>query len=417
MNKHGCIAWAAAGLLAWGMAHGQTGEGLFAQGTEAFREGDYATALERYEAAARSGFESPRLHYNLGVVRYRLGEYDQAIDDFLVAARHAPLAALAHYNLGLVELKRGNEQQARQWFRSTADETRDAKLRALADRMLKRLQEPARFASVTANLGYDDNVIDPEDLAASERGDSFLELFAGGALALNRGAEPWWLEGGIYRLDYMDVDSFDLLSLRAGVRRSFVRGVQVGADASRATLGGEGYQRTFGIHAAAGGANGWPRIRYSFSAIEADTAFDYLDGSRQRVDLDASRTFGEARLRLGYRYEVDRRDDLSTATTFTSFSPARQGIEAELDFPLQAEWRATARAGYRSSSYDDANVLSDGTRIVREDDRVEFGLRLTRDLGRDWEVAFEYLSTDNRSNIDAYDYTRNQLSAGLTKAF
>jgi tetratricopeptide (TPR) repeat protein len=52
---------------------------IFQQGNQLYQSGDYAAAVEAYEAILASGFESHELHYNLGNAYFKVGDLGRAI--------------------------------------------------------------------------------------------------------------------------------------------------------------------------------------------------------------------------------------------------------------------------------------------------------------------------------------------------
>lgn len=72
-------------------------------GDEAYREGDYANAIEQYEAVIASGHSSADLYYNLGNAYYREGQMANAIVNYHRALRLKPSMTDAKENLALAE--------------------------------------------------------------------------------------------------------------------------------------------------------------------------------------------------------------------------------------------------------------------------------------------------------------------------
>lgn len=72
-------------------------------GDEAYRQGDYAAAIEQYEAVLASGRTSADLHYNLGNAYYREGQMANAILNYHRALRLKPSMNDAKENLALAE--------------------------------------------------------------------------------------------------------------------------------------------------------------------------------------------------------------------------------------------------------------------------------------------------------------------------
>ena len=74
-----------------GSAEGQSAAaGLYVEGNQLYRAGDFSSARLRYEAAVRTGIRDPRLFYNLANATYKTGELGLAIVLYERALRLAP---------------------------------------------------------------------------------------------------------------------------------------------------------------------------------------------------------------------------------------------------------------------------------------------------------------------------------------
>jgi len=95
---------AAAVLLALmlGMATGLGAqEEIFERGNQLYQDGDFAGAVDAYEAVRSAGFESAALHYNLGNAYFKSGELGRSILEWERARALAPGDADAQANLDL----------------------------------------------------------------------------------------------------------------------------------------------------------------------------------------------------------------------------------------------------------------------------------------------------------------------------
>lgn len=76
-------------------------------GIQAYAEGDFGAALERFEAAERAGGETPETLFGRGVAAFAAHDNAAADQYFTLALETAPaeLRALVHYNLGSVRYR------------------------------------------------------------------------------------------------------------------------------------------------------------------------------------------------------------------------------------------------------------------------------------------------------------------------
>ena len=75
----------------------------FRLANEAYREGDFAKALNLYEALLDADWESSALYYNLGNTYFRLGEFGEAVWAYERCLLLAPRHEDAQFNLSLVQ--------------------------------------------------------------------------------------------------------------------------------------------------------------------------------------------------------------------------------------------------------------------------------------------------------------------------
>ena len=86
-------------------ANAQTPQTLMQQGNDAYTKGDFAAAVQAYNAVLDAGYQSADLYYNLGNAHYRLEEYGFSILNYERALRLKPNFRDAKENLDLVNSK------------------------------------------------------------------------------------------------------------------------------------------------------------------------------------------------------------------------------------------------------------------------------------------------------------------------
>lgn len=402
----------------------------FQAGLQAFRAGDYATALEHFESAQQAGVDSPGLYYNLGVVHYRLGHYEQARQAFTQAAASQEFASLAQYNLGLVALKQGDQQRALAAFRK-AQEGKDIAVLRLADEQIARIEKASKAEPDAWNFsfgiygGYDDSIVDPVTQIGTTTGDSFTEIFVG-----TRGIVSGDSRRGVrldlagYFVRYAEEDSNDADVFRAGLSGLTPLGrwqTETSIQLERSALGGEGYLQA--AHLVASGYRPLlPAIAllldYRFTALQAlETVYEPQEGIRHKLDMALRGGDFNNYLEAGYRFEHNDREDLQEGTLFTSYSPTRHEVRIRGRGAISGTLGISGEIAQRESRYNDPDRFADGSLITREDSRTSARLMLTGRLGTRWEMELGYEHNDNDSNIAAYDYTQNLYWIGVSGLF
>jgi tetratricopeptide (TPR) repeat protein len=405
------------------------------QGVQAFRSGEYERALKHFGRARQLGTDTPGLHYNLGATYYRLGRYSESRAEFEQLLQVPRLAPLARYNLGLIALEQGRDEQAREAFESAVDSARDDKLRALAQQQLAQLpvqpRRPQRwFGFVDAGGGYDDNVALVPDAAVvvpTGKDDSFTELMGGFVAPLNGGAQDGFrVKASAFWLNYLDLDEFDQVSARGGLA------YRSRAGAWRTELYGFGdliyldkdpFERiaTLSYEADRGiGMHESLRLRARSSYIDADSDFDALTGWRNQLLAEVRHRHDRIRLRGGYEFEYNDRDDRSVGGEFASRSPLRHTFFVKASRDVARDVGVFLDADYRYSRYLDPDRFVSGgvaSEKTRREDRYRVRAGAEYYLAPEWILTGEYQYTRNDSNLDAYEYTSNRFTARLEYVF
>jgi tetratricopeptide (TPR) repeat protein len=407
------------------------GAQAFEQGFKAFRAGNYAAALQSFLDARRAGLDTPDLRYNLGATYYRLQSYAEAEGEFQALARDPEWGAVAHYNLGLTAQRMGRGQQAMEHFERAHGITDDRTLRALAGTALERLGHapPAPRTGTVASLagGYDSNVTlspDATTVGISSKSDFFVEaLVAASHRLAGNSARGSYAHGGLVLRKYRDLDQYDLLGMRAGLSYQTDSGrsqTSVGSFLDVFNVDGRLLEQaaTLDLQSRrrlnAGGDLGG---RYQLARIDGGGGFEYLDGWQHRFTADAGFASVSARVRVAYQLELNERRDLQQGSEFFSYSPTRHSLFATVTLPNIGDWRPDVLGEYRTSRYNDPHRIDGGTvEVTRKDDQYGIVLRASRRLSAPWRVVVDYSYSRNDSNLNAYDYGRHQLLAGIEAA-
>lgn len=408
------------------------GENAFDKGVNLFRQSDYRGALEQFVSAKNAGMREPKLYFNMGVCYYKLGQYEKSKASFKQAAEHPPMRDLAYYNIGLVESARNRTAEADVWYQRVYDSTDDANLKNLAAAKLglSAAREKADsghkwFAGFSTSVGYDDNIEDPTQAGATGKGDSFINLMFYG-MGIVQGSYDNGIRLGAngYFKRYKDVTAYDMNLLQLNLDKSFTFGSWknvAGLGVGQSTLGSNDYLRAFKVKLSGKktlSSTDTLRLRYRYSDFTSlDTAYDKLEGSRHEAEVRWQRRLTDKRIRALYEYEFNDRNDFKSGTTFVSYSPTRHTVELRGSLNPAPAWTVKGRLSYRHSTYNNANIFASGTRKTREDDRALCALGLSRNLGKSLKINLDYKYTDNMSNINSYDYTRNVYSVGVSGRF
>lgn len=412
------------------IAFAASGTELFAQGVQAFKSGNYSSALRYFEQARTAGLDIPTLHYNLGVSLYKLGRYAEAEQAFRACARDPAWAALAYYNAGLSAYQRGQRTEAAAHFDRAWRTADDNEVRALAFTMLERIDAAASRrprGALALNAGHNDNVTltaDSLTLQTSSESDRFIELLASvdGRWSTGAGTVRW--DASLYNLDYAQLTENNITALLLGAAKPAAIAswhTEWGVQWEYVLRDGHRFQQAASAQflALRDRPNGGDlRLSAQMSAIDAlDDNFALLDGSQQRLAVSAGQRAGSGHVRLGVRYERNNRADLTTSNEFFSFSPTRYGLSFNGAWPLNAYWQLGPAARFMRSRYADPDRRASGVTATREDDELQLSLRARYRFAIAWRLVGEYSYIDNRSNFPEFSYSQRIISVGVTRMF
>ena len=418
-------------------AEAEVGMEDFRAGVEAFEAGKLNVAKQHFQSAVDAGLESSSLFYNLGVVCYQLGDYAAAEAAFRTLLDGSN-GALARYNLGLVALAREKPLDARHWFEQASAGSAPAKIRTLALTQLDKLDSgvpaSASDSPVRGYLGisggYDSNIAGlPEDTVSSDGG-GFLEALAAGTYERPVDYRSRiTLDVAVYSREHPSHEEYDtqVIQGRLGWSESRVGGER-GAFVSlvKSWFDNESLETRYGIEGfyrwrtcLPGFAPDQCGISLAAATVNGGSGFEAYDGQWYRARVHARKYLGGWRFDGEYSLEVNDRRDLQTADEFVSVSPTHHTLE----FAGRYRWHPDLVLGttgtVRHSRYQDARqvVSTSGENGRREDNRLEVGLLVEKNLDSRWLVRGEWLVRDNRSSLSQYDYQRQTLMLTLEGAF
>jgi hypothetical protein len=398
----------------------------FDAGVRAYRDGDFATALQEFETARTAGGNSDQLLFNLGLTLYRLEEYRAARDVFLELRARPAMAELAEYHLGLVAAGLGELDAAAAHLgvvaRSDAPE-----MRQLAQTALARLERPTRprvwSAYARIGPGYDTNrnqIAESLEIEGPSPESAYLELYGVVNGRLRRLGNSTFQATAFVR-DYEVDDERDQSAVQLLLRKSWRTSrwrLAVAGEFESAVLDGASLQNVYSVslEAARRLGNSTLRLRYRPSVIAGGSAYDYLDGQRHRIELGDELAFGPLRIQLGYEAEFNDRRDLEVGSEFYSQSPARHGPVFRATRSLTPNLHVDLSTAYRYSRFSDENrQYEDG--ILETERRVDTlwitGVVLRFELNPAWGLRLDYRHSDNGSTLDRYDYDRDIAALSL----
>lgn len=426
-NLHSlCLAFLCAALLNSLIVSAETSEDieaidrLFAEAMEALDKDDLRTARRRFQAIVNGNPALHRARLELARVYYLSLDYDKA--------RAETQTVLDDPN--------------------TPDEVRTTLLAFLAqiDKDHQDLERRHRL-SATVYLGavYDSNVnvgpdrdtveINGSTLALNDASSERDDLGVVTSLGLNHVFSPgstfelgersgfflWQSQANLYYRRYLDEDSFHLgvLTARTGpawvVPRYWRAGIGLQLDHIR--LGGEQLALFTSLN---------PNIAWQWGTqweLSVDTVItrrDYhdsdnapRDGDYLAASLAASRFFDS--YNLGLQAGIGYASFDADADRFSHSGPDAFATVTASPFDDTSVY---ARITWRRYDFDGLEPLFNRS---RDDDELRYSLGFEQDMRDTWLAGWTLLGswvlTDNHSNVEIFDYDRQQINIGLSKAF
>lgn len=402
----------------------------FEKGVAAFKNNDYQVAIDWFEQAKQAGDQSAILAYNLAVSHYKLGQYEKAKLNFVESAKNASLAGLSYYNIGLIALKEDDEGAARTAFHQSLEAAEDENLKLLAAQRLDGLVKADMKSDasdingfISLSAGYDDNVTRVNEVVPTiaNKSDSYLDLFGtlGYQISGNRN-DGLQFKGGVLRTRYSNLSAYNQTLLNAGLYLAKPLAEWLGSAGLvyyNDSFNGSGFQQRLALQLRADKhyrAGQRLRLKFDLTNYDAlDAAYAYLSGSRQRFTVENRSRFGAQVLYLGYRLELNNRNDVVALNTFSSYSPTRNTLYASYGYTFSPKWSSRADYDYRRSNYGSANVVAGVNQGVRDEARSRYGLAAIYRYNRDteFETSWRYTSNNSNYNIESYNSSVLMLSA------
>ena len=157
-----------------------------------------------------------------------------------------------------------------------------------------------------------------------------------------------------------------------------------------------------------------PRLIYLYQAedIRSDSAtYDYLQGWRQRARAEY-RNYAENNIKhIYYELELNNRGHLVTSTDTYDYSPTRHTIRGIYTYILKKKWWLIGDLAYQKSYFPASSTLD------RDDDQLKLTLTVDYHFDQTLKFTTKYQYTDNKSNVDRYNYDKSIIRIGLSKLF
>lgn len=421
-------------------------QSFFALGNNAFKTGDYQTALAHFDRAQQlAGTQvHPTLVYNRAITFHKLRRYVEAINTFktlFVIQQATPKeqqqwAELARYNLGLIAREQGKLDEARHQFNQLQQPGTNPRLQTLAERQLASM--PAKAAnvqpqaaskgSVLISMGItrDDNASSLADEISSQLSnaeDSYLHGLAYGHYYLNGNrSEGTKLYGLAQVRRYQEFESFDSQVSGFGLNHEYVTndwGLEVGGRWLQSQLGNQHLSDQYSLltRATRSLKTGQWELSYQSNYIDAAQTYNYIEGWQHQLRAAWQWRLGQVSITPALAWETNQREDKKTQQQFYSYSPDILNTSLALRWNINNQWQLYSQADWSDAEFADANTSRDFGGIEKEQkrnyERTQLLLGGRYRFAKYWYLKTEYSSTESDDNFQLYSYDKNLLSIKL----
>lgn len=272
--------------------------------------------------------------------------------------------------------------------------------------------------TVGAGVDYDSDVISTGGLNPTGSSDYASEFSLGADLKQKLGKTTKLTlkyDGKVSR--YFDVtDRDNNLNIGSATLTQKIGKVTLGGNFAKAwySLDGDAFlemDRYTGFIGAPGPAKTVLLGSYTYSEKAFDdAAFAFRDADADVFSASVIKRVGPGRFKLNYSHTDE--DSLTSDLSFKSNKFAL-GYTRKLELfsqPLTLD----AEASYEDRNYQDINFLIGAE---REDERLNFGLDLTRAFDSGFAVALKAGLESSDSNVAAVDYNRTRIGLSVEKTF
>jgi tetratricopeptide (TPR) repeat protein len=390
-----------------------------------FQQGDNARAATLFERAAAESPDDVLARYYAGVTRFQMGQYEESAEYFLAAAEKSPEARVrGRYYAAVAYQKDGQSRRALSLFQAVIDDPEAGEFAQLARDWAETIRQGGETErepwSLYLKLGrrYDDNVaLDPDDGDLfTEESDWATHAFFSGRYEFRR-LDP--LNFGIgyrhYWMDYDDLDEYDLNASFGDLYAAY----RFAPFTARLVYSPRYFwandQRYLRRHGFGPDLLWRPhrRLLTRFAYRFKDNRYfrdEDRDGEDQTLFGEAYFTFLQGTASVFGRLEYE---DRSAEDPDEEYGQWRTRLGGKMELPWKLE--AGLSGEYRARDYDAPNPFYG---VEREDDRYELGMSLSRPVLYDWlGVLLEYRHIRNDSNINDFEYTRNQITFSVTAIY
>jgi tetratricopeptide (TPR) repeat protein len=430
-----------------GTQAGATENQAFEQGSQAFKAGDYSTALNYFNQARAAGNQKPTLIYNQGVTLYKLGRFEEAALVFEELLANRKWIDLARYNLGRIAEDRNDNSSAYDWYYKVSQHSTNEKLRGLAQKKLTDLAEVAEKTPTAAvakkaagskkgvvllSLGAanDDNATSMADelsSRSSDTGDTYLNALVYGHRYLSgqRGAGVK-LYGLTYARRFQTYSSFDATVMGMGGTKEMTFDdltAEFGGRFIRATVdsGHLANQYTISAKLEQPLPVGRAELDYQSSYFDAAEAYAQITGWQHQLQLAWRHSLGKITIEPAIKWQTNQREDREVNGNYYSYSPTSLGFIMDLKWKLSSDLSLHSGLEWSQASYSGENRMTDIGGVAkeqqRENQRQQWVLGANYRLSSHWTLKGEYSHTNVDDEFDIYSYDKNVLGVKLEFVF
>ncbi|WP_440904281.1 tetratricopeptide repeat protein [Catenovulum sp. SX2] len=414
-------------------------------GHQAFAQQDYQSALTHYQSAYQQNPLASTL-YNIAVCQFKLAQWHKAQTSFKQIKQQSGESDLINYNIAVTYKKLGNTERATELFENLVLFGENEQIVQLASRQLDQLEfaefdqqlneqtaqaedsYPAWYLSAQLALGSDDNAVAISTERSSNKSDSLVEaLVSAGYIGEQQTQEFWSINTLLLNSKYQNNSDYDFSVIGIVAIKHFTfAGINqadnndyfyAAANYEALSIAGNSYlnntRLTLGYYYP---VNTQQVIKFESQykkSSAANSGYHYLAGDAWQHRVSWQLGEYNNRLKVTLDYTIDDRNDLTTEDSFTSYSANRSAVKIDKNVQLN-HWLLNFSAQYKASNYHDKHLYSDGSELLRKDNKLSLSQRTEYNLNNNWQLFLDVNWTDNNSNSSTYSYQQTLLMFGVS---
>ncbi len=398
---------------------------------------NYEEALAKFQEVEKLIPNNTKIQYMIGRIFRLLENYDKAQVHLEKALQLGGMEDDVHFELGIVAVQKRSWEEAEQHFSTYIETGNNPEQVVLAEEYSEKIglyterkkakEKPWRVSLTLAGF-YDGNVLSvgddvllPEDISNEEDRGVFLSLY--GEYFLLRDEKKSLRLSFNYSSNYhRELEEFNIQRLLPALKGDYLLSddflVGVEARFDYIFLGADPFQSIFSVS---------PYLKYEWNPWTSSTIsyrYRYLNDFLEQDFRQLERGGNNHEVRISQLIEIPQLN-LSFNLTYKYSENHASGSDfdfQEHDILLDAYYRLPydilliGSIEYIVAGYQEENFRA-GLNQKREDNKMIYSVAINKKINYNLSAFVNYSYTDNRSNLNIFEFDRHHILFGFTVSY